>query len=145
MRFVYHVSDGSISDLRFVPDDYQLVSGEIAGTGDLLPAPETLSEYREQPPPIPTIISDRQFFQALAVVGAITPEEALAAVKTGTLPETMAAFIQPLPDEQRFAAEMLLSGATQFQRDHPMVTTFAQALGWDEQQIDDLWRMAAAL
>lgn len=145
MRFVYHAVDGMISNLRFVADNYQLQAGEISGTGDRLPAQETLPEYREQPPPVPNVISDRQFFQALAMQGVIAPEEALAAVKTGTLPAAMLAFLEPLPAEQRFGAEMLLSGATQFMRDHPMVSMFAQALGWTEGQADDLWRFAETL
>ncbi len=60
----------------------------------------------------PAAISDRQFFQALAQAGAITPEEALAAVMTGTLPATIEAAVSSLPKDQQFAARMLLSGAT---------------------------------
>ena len=53
-------------------------------------------------------MSDRQFFQAIAVLGKIEPAEALAAVKTGDIPAALLAFVNDLLSEQKFAAEMLL-------------------------------------
>ncbi|MEN3234207.1 hypothetical protein PUR29_33145 [Methylobacterium ajmalii] len=93
----------------------------------------------------PAAISDRQFFQALAQAGAITPEEALAAVMTGTLPATIEAAVSSLPKDQQFAARMLLSGATTFERGHPMVTQLGAALGYDAAALDVLWKSASAL
>jgi hypothetical protein len=99
-----------------------------------------------QAPATPRLISDRQFFQALALQGAITPEEALAAVRTGAIPVAMQSFIDAIPDqEQRFGATMLLSGAVEFDRNHPLVESFRQAMDWTVQQTNDLWRLAAAL
>ena len=37
-----------------------------------------------------SIISDRQFYQALAMKGLVTKDEALAAVQTGTIPQALA-------------------------------------------------------
>jgi len=93
------------------------------------------------------IISDRQFFQALAMMKPpiITPEEALAAVRTGTIPEAFNHLMDGMDEQTHFVTEMLLSGATQFERDHPLVPKFGEAFGWTNDQIDDLWRMAAAL
>jgi hypothetical protein len=97
-------------------------------------------------PPTPRIISDRQFFQALTMQGAITQEEALAAVRTGAIPVAMQSFIDAIPNqEQQFGATMLLSGAVEFDRNHPLVESFRQAMGWTVQQTNDLWRLAAAL
>jgi hypothetical protein len=91
-------------------------------------------------------ISDRQFFQALALSQAITQAEALAAVQTGTVPASMMQFINALPSElDRFNAMMILGGATEFQRNYPLVEVFRQANGWTKQQVDDLWRFAATL
>ncbi len=90
-------------------------------------------------------ISDRQFFQALAQAGAITPDAALAAVMTGTLPAPIAAAVEALPQAERFAARMLLSGATAFERGHPMVAQLGAALGYDAASLDALWRQAATL
>ncbi|AWB24197.1 hypothetical protein DA075_27705 [Methylobacterium currus] len=90
-------------------------------------------------------VSDRQFFQALAQAGAITPDEALAAVMTGTLPTRIEAAVANLPEAERFAARMLVSGATTFERGHPMVARLGAALGYDAAALDALWRQAAAL
>lgn len=94
---------------------------------------------------VPETISDRQFFQQLAAQGVITPAEALAAVKTGAIPATLQSFIDTLPTEQKFAAEMLVSGAVAFSRRHPMTAALGAGLGWTAEQIDALWRAAAAL
>lgn len=99
----------------------------------------------EPPPQVPVEISDRQFFQALAMQGIITQADALGAVKTGTLPAAMQAMIDALPADQRFGATMLLSGATVFRLDHPLVATFAAAFGWDGPNLDAFWTFAAAL
>ncbi len=93
----------------------------------------------------PAAVSDRQFFQALALAGAVTPDEALAAVMTGQLPAPIATAVEALPEAERFAARMLLSGATSFERAHPMVAQLGAALGYDAAALDGLWRQAAAL
>jgi hypothetical protein len=99
-----------------------------------------------QAPATPRLISDRQFFQALALQGAITQEEALAAVRSGAIPAAMQAFIDAIADqEQQFGATMLLSGAVEFDRNHPLVESFRRAMGWTVQHTNDLWRLAATL
>lgn len=95
--------------------------------------------------PVPATISDRQFAQQLAKLGLITNEEALAWVKAGVVPAAFDAFVQSLPEAQQFDAEMLLSGATQFDRYHQLTETFGAARGMTPEQIDDVWRAAAAL
>jgi hypothetical protein len=98
-----------------------------------------------QPEPVPSTISDRQFFQQLAVGGLITESEALAAVQTGTLPAALVAFIDQLPAEQQFPARMLLTGATSFERAHPLTDAFGSMYGMNGEQVDQLWRDAAKL
>lgn len=95
--------------------------------------------------PVPETISDRQFYQQLAVYGLITQQEALAAVMTGALPATFETFIGQLPADQQFPARMSLSGATEFRRDHPLVAAFGAMQGMTSGQVDDLWRAAFAL
>lgn len=97
------------------------------------------------PAPVPASISDRQFFQGLALQAVITQEEALAAVKTGDLPALIAAYVAELPDAQKFSAEMLLSGATVFERAHPFTARFGLAMNWSDEQLDDFWRFCGAL
>ena len=94
---------------------------------------------------VPQTISDRQFFQQLAIAKVISQEEALAAVKTGDIPSALSGFIAALPDAARFNAEMLLSGATVFQRDHPLTNAVAMAQGMTADQVDEFFRQAAKL
>ena len=101
--------------------------------------------YVPPPEPVPATISDRQFFQQLAIAKVISQEEALAAVKTGDIPSALSGFIAALPDAARFNAEMLLSGATLFQRAHPLTDAIAAAQGMKPEQVDDFFRAAAAL
>lgn len=95
--------------------------------------------------PVPSEISDRQFFQALAIQGTISTDEALAAVKTGEIPSALAGFLEVLAPAEKFGAEMLLSGATKFERAHPLTDAIGQAQGMSSDQIDDFFRFAAAL
>mgnify|MGYP001765331423 CR=1 FL=1 len=124
---------------------YSLVDAEPAVPGWYVePAPP---EPPAPPPaPVPSVISDRQFYQALAVAGLCTKAEALQAVKVGELPAQLAAIVASIPDEDmQFGTEMLLSGAVEFNRDHPLVGQVGSTLGWTDAQIDDFWRIAGTL
>ncbi len=94
--------------------------------------------------PVPDI-SDRQFFQELARRGIITSDEALAAVKTGDIPAALASLIEGMKGDARFAAEMLLSGATTFQRNHPLTDAIGAAWGMTSADIDAFFAAARAL
>jgi hypothetical protein len=109
------------------------------------PSDDDIRAALNPPPPLPSQISDRQFFQQLAIAGAISQAEALAAVKTGVIPASLQAVIDALPPDEKFNAEMLLSGATVFARAHPMTEALRAAMGWTSEQTDELWRTAAAL
>ena len=104
-----------------------------------------------QPPPspltkpVPASISDRQFAHGLWKQNVITLEEAKAFVKVGEMPPSLAALIGGLPAEMRDDAELLLSGATIFERAHPFTDVIASTFGWSEEATDDFWRFAAAL
>lgn len=95
---------------------------------------------------VPRVISDRQFFHALAKMTVISEQEALAAVATGSIPQAMSDIVEAMPvDSERFDAKMFLSGAVEFRRDHPLVAVFGAAMGWTESQIDDLFVFAGSL
>lgn len=98
-----------------------------------------------EPQAVPSSISDRQFAQQLAVLGTITEAEALAWAARGELPGAMEMAIAALPEEARFGARMLLSSATTYERNHPLVGALADLLGYDDSELDDLWRAAAIL
>lgn len=121
-----------------------------AQTGEVTQAPFTPEEEAAfdalAAGPVPARISDRQFFHQLAKMDAITKQEAKDAVKTGAIPAAMQGVIDSLPTaDERFDAEMLLSGAVEFQRNHPLVAVFAASQGWTSEQVDDLFRNAAKL
>lgn len=97
---------------------------------------------------VPDVISDRQFIHQLRKLGLITQAQALAFVKTGTAPPILADVIAQIPDEEeRDDAELLLSGAVEFRRAHPLVGLFAasQEPPWTEDQVDQFYRDASAL
>lgn len=95
--------------------------------------------------PVPDEISDRQFFQALAVAGLITKDEALAAVMTGAIPASLESFVDALAPSEEFSARMKLSGATTFRRSDELVAIIGALQGMTEDEIDNLWRAAAVL
>ena len=56
------------------------------------------------------------------------------------------ALIAAITDPQgQFAARMLLSGATMFERRHPLVEAFAAHMGMTPAEVDALWLAAAVL
>jgi hypothetical protein len=95
--------------------------------------------------PVPGAISDRQFFQQLTVQGLLSQQEALNAVKTGDIPAALQQVIDGLPPGQQFEATMMISGATTFERSHPLTIAIGAAYGWTVDRIDALFRAAAVL
>lgn len=106
-------------------------------------------EMEEPPPPVPEAISDRQFAQVLALRGIITRAEAIAWAARGDLPEALANALAGLEDQdQLFAAEMLLSSATTYERHHPLVAVLAAELrpgGYSDAELNTLWAEGAGL
>jgi hypothetical protein len=112
---------------------------------DWLALGNTPDAIQPTPAPVPPEISDRQFFQQLAVQGLISQDEALAAVKTGDIPVALRLVIERLPPGRQFEATMFISGATTVQRSHPLTVAIGGACGWTIDQIDGLFRAAAEL
>jgi hypothetical protein len=109
-----------------------------------LAAGNTPDPYVAPPPAVPDSISDRQFFQQLAIIGIITEDQALAS-NAAVIPPPLLAIIDAMPSEQQFAAKMLVSGATVFERSHPMTIAIGAAYGMSSDQVDEFFREAAAL
>lgn len=111
--------------------------------------PEMEAAYLASLPPpansVPAEISDRQFAQQLAVLGAISEAEALAWAARGDLPAAVETAVDQLPEDERFSARMLLAAATSYRREHSLVDELGQALGYEPSEIDELWRAAALL
>ena len=89
-------------------------------------------------------ISRRQFFQQLAIIKIITEDEALSAMG-GTIPFGLASLIVLLPSEDVFAAKMLLTGASTFQRNHLVTIAIGKAYKWPDEQVDEFFIEAAKL
>jgi hypothetical protein len=146
-----HIVNGRVINAVLMPHGFQgdgqsYVVSEVGGPGDIYDAETGVFTTPEPPPPpVQEIISDRQFFQQLAIAGLVSESEALDAVKTGSLPSAFETFISSLPEGERFNARMLLSGAVEFRRSHPLTEAFAQMHGMTTEELDDLWRAAAAL
>ncbi len=106
-------------------------------------------DYREPealPEPVPDDISRRQFFQQLFVLEIITKPEALTAIPGLNIPPPLQAIIEQLPTQSdRDSAEMLVVGAQNFNRLHPLSETVRLSLGWSVEQKDDFWREAYKL
>lgn len=94
---------------------------------------------------VPAAVSRRQFALALLATDYCTQAEALAYSRVGELPAALAALLVGLPDESRWAAELALIGATRLERAHPLVAQLAALSGWGETEVDDFFRLAAAL
>jgi hypothetical protein len=105
-------------------------------------------EHPVQPDVVPPPISDRQFFQQLAVLGTIPRSEALAAVKTGTIPTALQVIVDLISDEDlNFEVDMLISGATLFYRDNIFVGMIGAMLSppMSSEDLDAFWMDAAKL
>jgi hypothetical protein len=94
-------------------------------------------------PQIPSL-SRRQFFQGLANEGIIPEDDALAAL-AAVIPAPLLTLVAGLPIEQQFAAKMLLAGAGDFQRTHPLTIAFGSAYGWEPARIDTFFITNAEL
>ena len=134
------LADGpnSLPGAVLVPDDGTAEIGWGYDGTDFAPPPPS-------PGPVPAVVSDRQFFHALAISSLITEAEALAAVRTGDIPTALQVVIDALPEPERFPATMLVSGAIEFRRDHPLVEAVRLARGMTDEAVDDLFRLAGGL
>ena len=106
-------------------------------------------DYQEPealPEPVPDDISRRQFFQQLFVLEIISKAEALTAIPGLNIPPPLQAIIDQLPTQSdRDSAEMLVVGAQNFNRLHPLSETVRLSLGWSVEQKDDFWQEASKL
>lgn len=107
----------------------------------------TTLEVLEMPvvTPVPTGVTDVQFYQQLCVEGIITQDEALAAVQVGALPAAIQTAISSIPENLRFNAQMTFSGSKVIVREHPVTADVFAALGRDGAQTDAFFHAAALL
>lgn len=85
------------------------------------------------PPPTPTIpdVTPRQMRQALVLMGVSL--------------ETIESALDALPEPHKSLARIEWEYSVAFQRQRPLVSQVAALLGWDSNQLDQLWYFAASL
>jgi hypothetical protein len=114
----------------------RLVAGEFG----------TIAAYVAPPEPVPSSISVRQFWAGLYKVGRITKAQALAAIRSGTVPAAIQAYIDGLADaEAQFDAAVALSGQGTIQRDGALIAGIQARLTLTDAQVDTFFRTAGAL
>jgi hypothetical protein len=104
-----------------------------------------LAVHDPSAPPIPQGLTQRQFHQALAMQGKITEQEALDAVKIGTVPSEIQFFIDTLPTDEQFPAKMKFAVEPVVSRYDSVMEQFGKFQGWTAAEMNDFWRFAATL
>lgn len=108
---------------------------------DYLPYVEP--EYKE---PIPDVVNRRQFFQQLALSEVITKQEAINAIANGKLPQAVESVIDQIEDEDdKFNAQMILIGGSEFERLHPLTDKIKAMVNWSDEDRDNFWLSASKL
>lgn len=97
------------------------------------------------PAPVPKSITRRQLILALLAGGFITSAEALAAAQSGTAPAFIAAQFNALPEPQKTAAFITWATMSVCERSDPLLAAVAATRGLTDAELDDYFRMAAAL
>lgn len=91
-------------------------------------------------PPVPASISRRQCAKQMAIMGLITPTEALAMVKTGDMPAMVNAMVMGQPNEAFIRIDF---AADTYERANPLLNQLMTAAGYDKAAIDQFFRDAA--
>ncbi|MCA3339776.1 MAG: hypothetical protein INF90_14755 [Roseomonas sp.] len=100
------------------------------------------------PPPPPQPVTDVSFWQFMMAawkLDFITHEEALAAVRSRTMPAAFAQAMTGLPTETRQAAELKFAGITRMQRADPLFGLVVAANIATDEQIDGVFAVAATI
>jgi len=141
-NIVVNVIELDSNDTFNVDEGQTLLESDKAVVGDtwdgvsFIPRPTPV-------PPVPGSITDRQFFQAVAQLGRITQDEALAIMSSGVIPESLTNTLSTLSPDEQFAVKMKIIGAHTFERSDPFVINLATASGLTPVQLDELFRLGS--
>lgn len=105
-----------------------------------------IDALRDRPVPVPVTISVRQFWAGLAKVGRITKVQALSAIRLGTLPTALQAYVDSITDvEAQWEAAVALSGQGYIYRNGELIAGIQAHLGLTDDQVDAFFRAAGRL
>lgn len=99
-------------------------------------------DYVEPPPPVPSSISDIQFFWQLHIMGIISEDDAIKS-NQGVIPAPLLDLINEMPEEKRGQTKMKISGSTVYYRENEITKTIGALYGMTEQQIDEFFIAAS--
>ena len=97
------------------------------------------------PPPPVTDVSFWQFMMAAWKLDFITHAEALAAVRSRTMPTAFVTALSGLPEAARLEAELKFAGITRMLRSDPMFALVVAANIATDEQIDGVFAVAATI
>ena len=109
-----------------------------------LPAPPPPPPPPPAPPPV-TDVSFWQFMMAAWKLDFITHAEALAAVRSRTMPAAFVTALAGLPEAARLEAELKFAGITRMQRADPLFALVVAANIATDEQIDGVFAVAATI
>lgn len=131
---VIDVAEGLAIEEYFVPDMTD------PSTLEKKPPPSSASE-----PPVPAQVTALQFIMACEELGHINETEAEAWVSKNALPAAVLTVIGELPQAKQSQARLRALGMTVADRNAEMIAVALTALGLEEADRDDLFRLAATL
>jgi hypothetical protein len=137
-----HVNYGSYEKTAPLPERIELTEEGTLPEGIELTEEETAAAIAYQSPatpaPVPQEVGPAQLRVALIMSGVAASEAALDALVTPIID----AIADPT---EREIARVLWTRATSFKRTYPLIEAARVALGWTNDQVDDLFRIAATI
>lgn len=128
MNIKYRVQKEKGGYSEFLPEEYDEALSFASKNNSTV---ETIERDDSEPVEVPQVVTPRQFWVALALKG-VTEADILAAIVR-------------LPEPNKTIVTIELNKSLEFQRSHPFVPVIGSILGWSENQLDDLWILAATL
>jgi hypothetical protein len=115
----------------------ECVEGKWGVVSEFVPPPPA-------PPVVPESITRRQCALQLLAMGMITGPEAVAMTRDGTPPAMVQAYIDALPEAEKYRAEIDFAAVAYF-RANPLLESIMAASGSTPEQLDQFFVAAAAL
>jgi hypothetical protein len=149
ITLLFRRTDGTfLAQVKGMP--YHVIPEEALWEEALQVAAEMGDHLLFEPPPpaprlAPIVLTNRQLFAALAITGFITEAEALAAGRTGTVPQAVDAVFAELPPQDAFLARLTWATMREVPRDHQLISAMIAANLATSEQVDGIFTLGASL